>query len=173
MLKKDLKVKIKIYIDEILEFPVIRLGVFRLVDEKTLEASGDPIDVLMRISEEESRSKKGSYIEVEVISPEAAYVVGETPRYKWRRKLAFSPERLLKVGVLRRKDFNKETVENFSLNDLEWYGVPKDSKFYVFEGLLEPKVNDIILVVLETDRGRNYLKPVYVSKSWKFSRIPQ
>ena len=172
--KRDLKIRIRIFNEEILELPTLRLGVLRLAEERVLEASGDPIDVLMRISEEESRSRKGSYIEVEVLSPETVYIVGESPRYKWRRKLTFKPEQLLKVGVLRRHNLNEnEYIRKFNLNDLVWYSIPKDKKVYVFEGVVEPKVDDIVLVVLETAEGRSYLKPVYASKPTKFSQTPR
>ncbi len=174
MSKRDLKIRIRIFNEEILELPTLKLGVLRLVEERILEASGDPIDVLMRISEEESRSRKGSYVEVEVLSPETIYIVGESPRYKWRRKLTFKPEQLLKVGVLRKRNLNEnEYIRKFNLNELVWYSIPKDKKVYVFEGIVEPKVDDIVLVVLETAEGRSYLKPVYASKSKKFSQTPQ
>ncbi len=170
--KKDLHVLIKIFGEDILDLPPLKIGVLKLLEEREVEASGDPIDVLMRISEEESKSKKGSYIEIKVTSPDTTYIIGETPRYRWRKKLTFKPEPLLRIGVLRGEN-KGDSIMNFKLDDLEWYEVPRSERLYVYEGSVEPKVNDIILIVLETEEGRSYIKPVYALRSRKFSQTPR
>jgi hypothetical protein len=168
-----LTVKIRIFDNDVLDLPELKLGVLKLLEERVLEASGDPIDVLMRISEEESRSKKGSYIEIEVKSLSATYILGESPRYKWRRKLTFKPERLLRVGILQKKPDKPISMMSFKLNDVKWYEVPRDERIYVFEGNIDLKTDDVFLIILDTEEGRSYIRPVSSLRLRKSSQTPQ
>lgn len=158
MPREKLSVTIRIYEESELELPGVTLGVLRLTSEKTLDAIGDPIDVLMRVSEEQARAKKGSYVEVIVAGSDATYVMGEAPRYRWRRKLTMRPERLLRVGIVRQGIIggSEKGLQRFRLEDIEWHDVPEGT--YVFEGKLEAD-EDVILIVLETETSRSYVRP--------------
>lgn len=158
MPRERLSVAIRIYRESELGLPGVTLGVLRLASERILDAIGDPIDVLMRVSEEQARAKKGGYVEVIVAGSDATYVMGEAPGYRWRRKLAMRPERLLRVGIVRQGVIggSEKGVQRFRLEDIEWHDVPEGT--YVFEGKLEAD-EDVVLIVLETEAGRSYVRP--------------
>lgn len=187
-----LKVRVRRYKAEELVVDGVVIGVLRLVSEKHSEASGDALDILLSVAESEARERGSDvdYFEVIVEGGEVRRVLGEGPRYTWGKRLAFRPERLLRVGIVRRSilkpiteplprrepgsEEKAESAEGayvFKLEDVEWHSIEGD--VYVYEGTLTYKDesgNDIVFVVLETESGRRYLKPSRALKKSKSSQ---
>jgi len=167
--KEKLKVKIRIYEETEVRISGVTIGALSLVEEKEIDALGDPLDVLMRVSEEQARARKGSYVEVVIQGSDATYIMGESPRYRWRRRLTMSPERLVRVGIVKQGKVEGEGsgLIRFKLNEVTWRRAPKN--LYVFEGRVEAG-EEVALVILETESSRAYVRPVTLQR--RSSRSP-
>lgn len=99
-----LKVHVRRYRAEELRVGGVVLGVLRLESESHEETTGDPLDVLLSKAEDAARARgaETSYYEVIVETDDVRRALGEGPRYGWGKRLTFKPERLLRVGVVRR-----------------------------------------------------------------------
>ncbi len=192
-----LKVRVRRYRADELVVGGLVIGVLRLEAEKQAEATGNSLDVLLSVAEAEARGRGAGtdYYEVIVEGGEVRRILGEGPRYTWGKRLAFKPERLLRVGIVRRsalkpitsppppeelvgEEEQAETASEgayvFKLDDVEWYDV--DGDVYVYEGTLtfqNQEEGDVVLVVLETETGRRYLKPSRVLRKSRSSRTQQ
>ncbi len=191
-----LKVRVRRYKAEELVVGGVVIGVLRLEVEKQAEATGNSLDVLLSVAEAEARGRGAGtdYYEVIVEGGEVRRVLGEGPRYTWGKRLAFKPERLLRVGIVRKGvlkpitspppeelaggEEQAETASEgayvFKLDDVEWYNV--DENIYVYEGTLtfkDQEESDIVLVVLETESGRRYVRPSRVLRRSRSSRTQQ
>lgn len=196
-----MKIRVRRYKAEELEVGEVVLGVLRLKGEEEREASGNPLEVLLSTAEAEARGRRPDtdYYEVIVEDGETRRVLGEGPRYTWGRRLAFKPERLLRVGIVRRNALNplvsappsEEELEEaelaeklaggesvgayvFKLDDVEWHDV--EGEVYVYEGTLalrDPETSNVALVILETESGRRYLRVSRASRKSKSSRTQQ
>ena len=159
----------------------VHVGVLRLVNiekrEESLEKGRDAIE--LALEHVEHGPEPYSFVEVIIEVGGARLVIGEGEG-SGDRRLSFRPERLLRVGVVRRKalkpvsdveEYQAPGVSafHFKLDDVEWYKVR--GNVYVYEGYVElgDGAGDVVLVILETETGRRYLRPSAFSTHQKSS----
>jgi len=173
---RKLKVTIRRFRAHTLSLGGVELGALRLEEERAVEASGDPIDVMVRVAEEEGRTSKWDYVEVVVDDGETRRVWGAGPRYTWSRPLSYRPEPLLRVGIVRRAHMRRALEQQagegsepsggepaafrVDLQGVEWH-IPQTRGLYVFEGKaqLSDEGEDVELVAVETPSGVRLLRP--------------
>ncbi len=169
-----LKVKVRRYRAEEMRFGPVTLGVLVLAGEEEREVRArDPVEAMLGAVEELGRTRyQDGYIEVFVEGGEPRLVHGEKVGYRWRRRLAMRPTRLRRVGVIRRGHLAplKGGVDAYKvkLDSVEWHDAPDG--VYVYEGKLEVDGDDVVLVVLDTEDGRYYLRPPASSRSSRSSQ---
>ena len=122
--------------------------------------AGSPIDIMLKIAEQNMKSRVGDYFEIIVEgSDELRQIMGEAPSHTREkgedseaRPLYRKPARLLRIGVLT-GDVSDNPVE-LDLSKAKWYRVK--GEYYVFEGRVEAP-EGVVLVVLDTDQGRSVI----------------
>ncbi len=129
--------------------------------------AGSPIDIMLKIAEQNMKSRAGDYFEIIVEgSDELRQIMGEAPSHTRERgedpevrPLYRRPARLLRVGIL-----TGQTGENpvgFDMSKARWYRIK--GEYYVFEGRIKAP-DDVALVILDTDQGRSIV-PLARSRS--------
>ncbi len=162
--KGKVRVRVTWYKVKEARFGDVRMDVLYPVKEyETLEA-GEPLDIMLRVSEENAKSGVGDFFEVVVEDKEARRIMGEAPRRAWRGrtrtvKIFPRPARLVRVGVVHRDKLSSEGgagVELFSIEDVKWYK-PR-ARVFVYEGHLEAG-SDVAAIILETELGPRIVIP--------------
>lgn len=153
------RLTIKVYDSETIDLGGVRLSVLRLRERVASEESGDKVDAVLRAVERESRKPRGSYFEVEAEEGEHRIIMGESPRYPGSRMLFPRPARLLRVGVLRAGDLASRRSDGggaaLPADRISWHEPP--GEFYVYESKVEAP-GDVLLLIIDTDLGRRYLR---------------
>ncbi|MCE4615087.1 MAG: hypothetical protein F7B60_06135 [Desulfurococcales archaeon] len=167
MAKKTIIYNVSGYSPDILKVKGIKLGVLKRVKEdwkeKKLRSRQGPLDALLSYATRVSKDKELrdlGYVEVAVEAPGLVVTHGDRPNYDWDEVLFPSPSKLIRIGVVRKKetDSGKFQVED---KDIKWIDVAS-KEVYVFEGFCEAP-EDALLVILDTEKGRRTLtqcKPV-------------
>lgn len=159
---RQVRVRVRWYSYERRTYGDVEIGVLKITDEEERVEHGSPIEVLLSVIEELSKTRKGDYFEVQVDAPGIVEVMGENPKYRGQRLLFPRPSRLYRVGILSRDKLSsliKDTggdYASFKLDDLEWY-VEKD-EIYVYEGVLNAGEN-VVAVYLDTSMGPRMIIP--------------
>ncbi|MEB3787236.1 MAG: hypothetical protein GSR78_00610 [Desulfurococcales archaeon] len=129
--------------------------------------AGSPIDVMLKIAEQNMKSKAGDYFEIIVEgSDELRQIMGEAPSHTRERgedpevrPLYRRPARLIRVGVLTGQ-IGDNPME-LDMSKARWHRIR--GEYYVFEGRIRAPEN-VALVVLDTDQGRSIV-PLAKSRS--------
>lgn len=172
MAREKLKIAVRWYNAGTIKVDGVTIGVLKPL--KTVESVevGDPIDVMLKVAEDNARQKKGEYLEIIVEGSELREIMGESPRYKSTRLLFPIPSRLRRVGIVKFR-LLKESREGgyftFSAGDVEWHDI--NEEVYVYEGKLEAP-SDVLFIVLDTDRGLRIVKTQRVSMQKLSSQPP-
>ncbi len=159
--KKTIVYNVSGYSPEVLKVRGIKLGVLKRVKEdwkeKALRSRQGPLDALLNYATRLSRDKELrdlGYVEVTVEAPGLVVTHGDRPNYEWSEMLFPSPSKLIRIGIVRKKetDSGKFQVES---KDIKWIDVASKD-VYVFEGFCEAP-EDVLLVILDTEKGRRTL----------------
>ncbi|MCE4606539.1 MAG: hypothetical protein F7B59_04310 [Desulfurococcales archaeon] len=161
MAKKTIIYSISGYSPEVLEVKGIRLGVLKRVKEdwkeKALRSRQGPLDALLgyatRLSKDRELRDLG-YVEVTVEAPGLVVTHGDKPNYDWSEMLFPSPSKLIKIGIVRKKDSESGKFQVDS-GHIKWVDVASEDA-YIFEGFCEAP-EDVLLVILDTEKGRRIL----------------
>ena len=159
MAKGKVKVRVVWYRVEEEDYGGVSIEVLRPVKEYSTEEAGDPVDVILRVSEASSKASTGDYFEVIVEDREVKRIMGESPRRGQRQRKGVDmifprPARLLRVGILKSGQAEGEGGSQFRLEDAEWHA-PR-GVVYVYEGRVRIGSN-VDAVVVDTDAGREII----------------
>ncbi len=140
----------------------VKLGVLKLEreewEEKSVRKGLTAVDTLLEYAARIRRypwTRDMDYVEIIVEGKGLRAMYGGRPGYKWRRMIFPSPSRLIRVGIASLGEASGKTVINES--SIEWFHVPEEGEFYVFEGDCSISVEGKGLVVVETSDGRRIL----------------
>ncbi|MEB3861017.1 MAG: hypothetical protein GSR84_02210, partial [Desulfurococcales archaeon] len=106
MAKGKVKVRVVWYKIQEEDYGGVSIEVLKPVKEYVTEEAGDPVDVILRVSEASSKASTGDYFEVIVEDRDVRRIMGEFPRRGQRQRRGVErilprPARLLRVGLLR------------------------------------------------------------------------
>ena len=148
-----------------IEIQGVRIGVLVLQGSKKVDASGDPLEVLMSAVEELGEPSPGELIEIRV-SDGRSHIVGEwsPPGGEAGVRLLYPrPVRLLAAGVLRVSDIVRRGESEgamFRLGpDVIRLKQLRSTKVYVYEGpVIVSGARDAYLLILDTEAGRRIVR---------------
>ena len=165
----------------------VRIGALKLdsveVYEEKIKKGQDPLEVVLRYVER--GTGQHDFVEIIADTGTSTIIVGEG-RGPGRKRLSFRPERLVRVGIVRRSALKPLTeVEEdladvgepsvgayrFMLDEAEWHDV--DGDVYIYEGNIEVSGapgGDVALLILETEGGRRYVRLSASSKRRRAAR---
>ncbi len=158
----EFTVRVRGFTSDTLKLGSVKLGVLRLVEERSWRDSGDPLEALAAVAD--AYRGRHSYVEIEVSGLEEeprVVVLGVSPSYEGRKPLFPRPARLLRVGILREstvrtRGFDERGYAELKVEeDIQWFKVR--GKVYVFEGLVEAEP-DVVYIVVDTEYGRRWVR---------------
>ena len=162
MARTRVRIKVTWYRVAELKFNGVTLEVLQPVKTYETEEVGDPIDIMLKVSEENSKSSVGDYFEIIAEDREVKRFMGETVKRLSRQKRGIEkifprPSRLLKLGVVEKQD--KEGVQSsgmisIRMEDVKWY-TPR-RVVYVYEGRVTFS-SDTLALIVDTEHGRSIL----------------
>ncbi len=160
--KTRVKVRVVWFAYEKKSLGPVTMGLLRPVDVYETEEVGNPVEVMLSVTEAISRRGKGDYVEVRVEGAGVVEVMGESPRYRAQRLLFPRPVRLRRLGVVRAGKARPAEGSGYAvirLEDVEWINL--DGEYYVYEGTLQAS-DDVLAVYLDTEEGPRILfNPAY------------
>lgn len=158
MAKGKVRVKVVWYELSEIAYGGVSLEVLRPVKEYVTEEAGDPVDLILRVSEESSKASLGDYFEVIVEDREMRRIMGEAPRRGYKQKKGVErifprPSRLLRVGILKGKSRVEGAME-LGIEDAEWHS-PR-ANLYIYEGKVKLG-DDVVALIIDTENGRSII----------------
>ncbi|MCE4602307.1 MAG: hypothetical protein F7C08_04040 [Desulfurococcales archaeon] len=158
MAKGKVRVRVVWYKIQEEDYGGVLIEVLKPVKEYLTEEAGDPVDVILRVSEASSKASTGDYFEVIVEDRDVKRIMGESPRRGQRRRsverIFPRPAKLLRVGILRVSQAGDEGGRQFRVEDAEWHA-PR-GEVYVYEGRV--RIDEgVAAVIVDTDAGREII----------------
>lgn len=133
----------------------VKLGVYRMVEEKIVTESGDPVERMVAILEREEKMP-GDYVVVQHI--ESSRVFGESLSKERRSGLLLFPTmtRLKRLAIIRAEDLAEaEGAYRLKEGALSWIDIAED--VYVYDASVEAPEN-VVAIILETENGRRMIR---------------
>ena len=144
----------------------VQLEVLERVGAEEVEAEGGVLDSMINEAARLLGEKRADFFLIEGESGETKYVLGEGVKDRsGTRLLYFTPQRLLRVGVLRLQGLQgavtSQGYAKLDLRGIEWHEVP--GEVYVYDGPLKAE-EDVEYVVLETEAGVRVVRASRLSR---------
>ncbi len=152
----QLDVRIKRFTRESINVSDVKLTVLKLIEEEERHIYGDPLDVVAKILEEESKNQNLDYVMVEVQGQGFKNITGEGLRRSGGILLYPKPAQLKKIGIVRvqtLKSTGDSGYYRFKEDEIEWFNID-DEKMYVYDSYVEAS-QDVIFLVIDTSDGRS------------------